>query len=517
VTGGTWTVASIGDAETLIPLVASDSASYDIIGLVYCKLLEYDGDLELRGDVAERWEVLDDGLRLRFHMRKDARWHDGTPLTADDVVFTIKTLQDPGTATPYRSYVDKLASIRRIDAHTVEVVYRESFAPALHTWASGLYILPKHLLSGQDLLATPLRREPIGCGPWRFRRWDAQTRIVLERNPDWHRRAPRIAQYNYRIIPDQATMFLELLSGGLDQMGLTPQQYARQTDDAKFKRSFAKYTYTGFNYTYLGFNLQPERGGPERFTGFTDARVRRALAHAVDKQEIIDGVLFGLGEAATGPYRPGMWYYNGAVSEPAYDPATARRLLDEAGWRDADGDGVREKDGKPFRFTILTNQGNKQREQVGQILQQRFRAVGVDVELRILEWSTFLTEFVDKFNFDAVILGWSTGIDPDQYLMWHSSKTGPREFNFIGYVNPEVDALLETARATFDREVRRSSYHRLQEILAAEQPYIFLYVPQSLPAVHRRVVGVEPKAAGIGWNFEDWWIPADRQGPVRVP
>lgn len=516
-TGGVWTVASIGDAETLIPLVASDSASYDIIGLVYCKLLEYDGDLELRGDVAERWEVLDDGLRLRFHMRRDARWHDGTPVTADDVVFAIRTLQDPKTATPYRSYVDKLKTVEKIDDHTVDAIYREPFAPALHTWASGLYLLPKHLLAGQDLLTTPLRREPIGCGPWRFVRWDPQQRIVLARNPDWHRRAPWIAEYNYRIIPDQASMFLELQSGGLDQMGLTPQQYARQTDDARFRKSFEKYAYTGFNYTYLGFNLQPERGGPERFTGFTDLRVRRALAHAVDKAEIIEGVLFGLGQAATGPYRPGTWFYNGAVSDPEFDPAKARALLDEAGWIDGDGDGIREKDGKRFKFTMLTNQGNKQREQVGQILQQRFRAVGVEADLRILEWSTFLTEFVDKFNFDAVILGWSTGFDPDQYLMWHSSKTGPREFNFVGYANAEVDGLLETARATFDREARVRAYARLQEILAWDQPYIFLYIPQSLPAVHKRVVGVEPKPAGIGWNFEDWWIPVDRRGPSMVP
>jgi len=164
------------------------------------------------------------------------------------------------------------------------------------------------------------------------------------------------------------------------------------------------------------------------------------------------------------------------------------------------------KDGKEFRFVVLTNQGNQTRKQVGEILKEQFRKVGVEMELRILEWSTFLNEFVDKGRFDAVILGWSLGVDPDQYDIWHSSRTGPKEFNFIGYKNPEVDRLLEEGRTVFDQEKRKKIYFRFQEILSWEQPYIFLYVPDTLTAIHRKVKGIVLKPAGIGYNFEEWWI-----------
>jgi len=508
-TGGVWIQGTIGDANTLLPVLATDSASFDVIGRVFCKLLEYDGQLELRGDLAERYEVLDEGLRLRFYLREGARWHDGESVTAADVKFSYDLLMDEDTPSPYKSRFARVSSLQVVDRHTVEVRYDEPFAPALNSWASSFYVMPKHLLAGEDLLTTKFARNPVGCGPYKFVNWESQREIKLRANDDYYRGRPNIDETMYRIIPDQATMFLELLNHGVDQMGLTPEQYRYQAKGKRFDDHFRRYRYTGFNYTYLGFNLRREK--------FADRNVRRALAHAVDKQEIVDGVLLGLGETATGPYRPGMWYHTSDVSEPEFDPERARALLAQAGWKDADGDGIRERDGERFSFTMLTNQGNQQRKQVGEILQARFKDVGVEAELRILEWSTFLNEFVDKHRFDAVILGWGTGIDPDQYLIWHSSKTGPKEFNFIGFSNARVDALLEQGRSTFDRDERAAAYHELQKILAWEQPYVFLYIPESTPAVHRRVQGIEPAPAGIGYNFERWWIPKSLQGFHRAP
>lgn len=503
VTGGDWIVGSIGDASSLLPIIATDSASYDIIGLVYCRLLKYDKNLEITTDLAESYQVSPDGQTIRVVLRSDARWHDGVPVTADDVVFTVEVLLDPATPTPYKSTFDKLDRVEKLDAHTVAFHYKEPYAPALESLATVLYLLPKHLLENQDILTSPLNRNPVGCGPYRFVRWEEKREIELRANPDYYAGRPNIEHYLYRIIPDQATMFLELKNLGLDQMGLTPQQYTYQTGGA-FQEQFQKFAYTGFNYTYLGFNL--------RRPMFQSREVRRALAHAVNKDELIEGVLLGLGQKATGPLRPGMWYYHGEVSEPIYDPNLARELLEQAGWRDTDSDGVRERDGVPLRFTIITNQGNQQRKQTGEILVQRFAEVGAAVDLRILEWATFLHEFVDTGNFDAVILGWNTGIDPDQYDIWHSSRIGPKEFNFVHFQNAEVDRLLEVGRTSFDQETRRAAYARIQEILAWEQPYIFLYIPQSLPVVQRRVRGIEPAPAGIAYNFEDWWIPAAAQG-----
>ncbi len=302
-------------------------------------------------------------------------------------------------------------------------------------------------------------------------------------------------------------MFLEMQSGGLDHMGLTPLQYARQTDTPAFRRRFRKYRYPAFAYTYLGYNL--------RRPMFQDKRVRQALSYAIDKQEIIDGVLLGLGQVASGPYKPGSWASSSKVPRYRYDPERARALLAEAGWQDSDGDGVLDREGKPLTFTIVTNQGNDQRVKAGEIIQRRLSEVGVKVKLRVVEWAAFLKEFINPGNFDATILGWSGGIDPDVYNVWHSSKTGPGELNFIAFHNAEVDQLLEAGRRTFDLKKRKGAYDRFQQILAEEQPYTFLYVPDSLPVVAARFRGIQPAPAGIMYNFNQWYVPKQEQKYLR--
>ncbi len=298
-------------------------------------------------------------------------------------------------------------------------------------------------------------------------------------------------------------MYMELKAGAVDIMNLTPVQYARQTTAPAFTSRFNKYRYPSPSYVYLGYNL--------RHPLFKDRLVRQAMTAAIDKEELIHGVLFGLGQKAVGPIVPGRWAYNPNVKDIPYDPKHAAELLAEAGWREKNTDGILVKNGKPFRFTILTNQGNQQRLLTAQIIQQRLKQVGVDVRIRVVEWATFLKEFVDKGNFEVIILGWNTSQDPDMYDVWHSSKTNPRELNFIGYKNPEVDRLLVEGRSTFDIEKRKKAYFRIQDILAIDQPYTFLYVPDALPVVSSRIRGVEPAPAGIGYNQNWWYVPKAEQ------
>ncbi len=173
--------------------------------------------------------------------------------------------------------------------------------------------------------------------------------------------------------------------------------------------------------------------------------------------------------------------------------------------------GILTRDGRPFRFTIITNQGNDERLKTAEIIQQRLRHVGIDVKIRVIEWASFVTQFIDKRNFDAVILGWSISQDPDLFDVWSSSKTGPNQLNFIDYRNPEVDRLLEEGRRTFNLKKRRECYFRLQDILAEDQPYTFLYVPDALPVVSSRFHGIKPEPAGISYNFIHWYVPKDEQ------
>ena len=499
--GDTFIEGSIGDASTLLPILASDSASSEINGMVYSGLVRYDGELKVVGELAESWEISADNLTITFHLRKGVKWHDGAPFTAADVLFTYQLYIDPETPTAYAESYLQVEKAEAPDAYTFRVSYAEPYAPALMSW--GFSVLPKHLLDGKKITESALARHPVGTGPYRFVEWQGGEKIVLEANRDYFEGSPFIRRFVFRIIPDTSTQFLELQTGGLDFMSLSPLQYDRQTDTLAFKRLFNKYRYLAFGYTYLGYNLNRPM--------FQDRRVRQALTYAIDKQEIIDGVLLGYGQAATGPYKPDAWVYNSDVPKYAYNPEKARELLAEAGWADSDGDGILDKQGAAFSFTIVTNQGNDLRSKAGEIIQRRFREIGIDVQLRIIEWATFLKEFINPGNFDATILGWSGGPEPDQFEIWHSSKTGPRQLNFIGYKNPEVDMLLEKGRRIFDQQERKKVYDRFQQILAEDQPYTFLFVGEALPAVASRFHGIEPTAAGIRYNFNDWYVPQGLQ------
>jgi peptide/nickel transport system substrate-binding protein len=491
----------IGDASNLIPLLASDSASHNIAGMVYNGLVKYDKDMNITGDLAESWDISEKGLVITFHLRKGVKWHDGQPFTAVDVLYTYQITVDPQTPTAYAEDFKMVKKAEVLDDYTFRVTYGKPFAPALISWSSS--ILPRHLLWGKDITKSPLTRRPIGTGPYKFKEWVAGQKIVLVSNPDYFERRPYIDGRITRIIPDTATMFLELRAQNLGMMGLTPLQYTRQTENNLFRKNFNKYRYLNFAYTYLGYNLKNPL--------FTDKRVRQAISSAINKDEIVSGVLLGLGKPATGPYKPGTWAYNDKVKIYNYNPQKARELLREAGWVKLNKEGILEKDGKPFVFEIITNQGNETRQKCAEIIQRQLAEVGIKVKIRILEWSAFVTDFINKRKFDSVIMGWTIPLDPDAYDVWHSSKTKPEELNFVSYNNPEADKMLEKARSTFDQKERKKCYDRFQEILAEDQPYTFLYVPDALIIIHNRFQGIEPAPIGLEHNFIKWYVPKDEQ------
>lgn len=506
--GDTLITGSIGEPSVLIPMLAGDSASHDIAGLIFNGLVKYDTDLSIIGDLAESWEISRDGLVITFHLRKNVKWSDGVEFTANDVLFGFNTIIDDKTPTAYKEDFLQVSKAEVLDKYTFRVTYKKPFASALSSWGN-LVVLPEHLLKGKDITKTSLTREPIGLGPYKLKKWVPGQELLLESYKDYFDGRPYIDNYIYRIIPDPATMFLELQAGGLDMMGLTPLQYTKQTDTEIFKKNFQKFRYPVFSYTHMAFNL--------KHPWFKDKRIRQAIAYAIDKKEIIDVVLFGLGSPATGPYVPNTWPYNPYVKKYEYNPEKAKKLLAEAGWKDTNNDGVLDKDGRSFEFTILTNMGNNLRKNTATIIQWRLAKIGIKVNIRTLEWSTFVNEFIDKRRFEAVILGWSISPDPDQYDIWHSSKTKEKEFNFIGYNNPEVDELLEKGRRTFNIEERKKAYFRIQEILAEELPYIFLYVPDATPIVHARFKGIKPSPIGISYNLPKWYVPKPLQKHAMEP
>jgi peptide/nickel transport system substrate-binding protein len=499
--GDAFVDASIGDARTLVPIMASDTASSGICSMLFNGLVKYDKDLKLTGDLAERWDILEDGMVIVFHLRRNVRWHDGAPFTSRDVKFTYEKLIDPAVRTPYGGDFERIKSLEVIDDYTVKVTYKAPFAPALASW--GMSIMPEHVLAREDLNTTRYSRFPVGLGAYVFKQWRTQDKIELISNPSYFEKRPYIDRYIYRIIPDEATIFLELQVQGVDSSGLTPLQFSRQTDTPFFKSHYRTFRLPGFTYTYLGYNL----GNPL----FSDKRVRQALNMAVDKKELIAIVLMGYGDVATGPYVKQLWAYNNDVAPAEFNPAGARELLKAAGWQNTNHDGWLEKGGRVFEFTVLTNQGNEERLKACQIIQRRFAQIGVRMKIKVIEWSVLLSQFIDKRNFEAICLGWTVPREPDTFDIWHSSKTREGEFNFVGYKNEEVDRLLVEARGIFDQDARARLYKQIHRIVYDDQPYMFLYVPESLVILHSRFRGVEQSAAGLTYNFIEWWVPKPEQ------
>ncbi len=444
---------------------------------------------KLRQYAAELLPVIEHNPVLVFHLRPNVKFHDGHSLDANDVKFTYEAIMDPKNLSPRVSDYEPVKKVEVLDPLTVRVVYKRLYSPAIGTWAMG--ILPEHLLNndslrqeavglGKDVKDYSIRqsafnRHPIGCGPFVFRQWKSDQYIRLDRFGDYWEGPPNYKTYLFRIIPDLLTQEMEFYAGTVDDYNVQPHQVARLKEDNRYQN----FSGTSFGYTYIGYNL--------RRSPFDDPRVRRALGMAIDVNKIISYVLYGQGERITGPFVKESDYYDQSIEPLPYDPEGALKILEEAGWR-RNKEGWLEKDGKRLQFTLITNSGNDLRKAVLAIAQDAWKQIGIDVRTDILEWSVFIQERVNKQDFDALILGWNMGIDPDLYQLWHSSQTNPHQLNFVAFKNQEADDLIIKIRQEYDHQTQVKYCHRLHEIIANEQPYTFLYVSRWTAILDRRIV-----------------------------
>jgi peptide/nickel transport system substrate-binding protein len=505
-------ISSIGDASFLNPVLAQDSASSDIDSFVFNGLIKYNRNLDgLIGDLAESWKIASGPEPvITFSLRKGVRWHDGREFTAEDVKFTYDKIMDPKTNTVRRSTYELVKKAEVLDPYTFQVTYSQPFSPGLDSWAIG--ILPKHLLQNQDINTAPFNRKPVGTGPFRFVEWVSDEKIVVEANPDYFEGRPPLDGIIYRIIPEAALNEMELLTRAVDYSGIYPYNY-RRMQQVPF---LSVYSQPSLGYTYIGYNLKNPL--------FQDRRVRLALTHAVNREAIVQYVLYGLGEVAAGPFPNHLWYSNPNVKPLPYDPAKARELLAEAGWKEKNSEGILVRDGRPFQLTLITNSGNDTRRDVGVLVQRQLREIGIGVKLELYEWSVFLKDFINARHFDACILGWGLSVDPDAYEIWHSSQI-EKGFNFVSYRNPEVDRLWEAGRREYDVEKRKAIYWRINELISEDQPYSFLFVPLTISALQKKfailekgpsgketLAPIKMEKAGLLYDIAKWYVP--KQGPV---
>lgn len=498
--GGRIIIGSIGEPIKLNPILYDDSPSGDIIGFVFNGLVNVDDNLNLIPSLAEKWEFDEKGLKWKFYLKKGVKWHDGVEFTAEDVKFTIDKILDPKVNCKIRSNYELIKEVKVIDRYSLEISLKKPYAPFL--WRMGVGILPSHILSKVDINTADFNRRPIGTGPYKFKEWRSGDRVILEANPDYFEGRPYIKEVVYKVVPNIDTLLVQLETGEVDLVdGIQPKDYLRLKQNPKIKL----YTYDALLYVYFGFNLKNPL--------FQDIKVRYAIASAIDRSLIVENILKGFGMVAHSPIHPISWAYNPDIPKVEYDEERARQLLKSAGWKDIDGDGIVEKGGKEFKFTIVTNQGNKIREQIAVIIQQQLKKLGIEVKPRIVEWSSFIENFINKGNFDTTILGWISAMnDPDvEYDVWHSSQSFKegrlRGNNFISYHNKEIDKLFEEGRVTMDKDKRKKIYFKIQEILAKELPYVFLYHPKVIVAIRDRFAGVTPPGpAGPLLHLDKWWV-----------
>jgi ABC-type transport system substrate-binding protein len=422
-----------------------------------------------------------------FNLRQGVRFHDGHEFDSGDVRFTYQSIMNPQNLSPRVPDFEPIKNVETPDRFTVKVTYKRLYSPAFGTWGMG--ILPEHLLNEKALAKEAERlkrdpkkftmrdsrfnRNPVGTGSFRFKEWQSDELIRLVRNEDYWEGPPKYAEYILRIIPDKLTQEMAFYAGTVDSYNAGTHQVDRLRKDPRFQ----VFSGLSFGYTYIGYNM--------RRKPFDDVRVRRALSMAVDTRKIHKYVLNGEAEDITGPFVKQSEHYNRLVKPLPFDKKGAERLLHEAGWKKVNGKMV--KNGKRLAFKLVTNNGNEARKAISQVVQDSWKGIGVKVSLDRVEWAVFLEKYINSLNFDAVILGWRLGLDPDLYQIWHSSQTNPHQLNFVGYKNKEADDLIVKIRQEYDLQRQIGFARRLHKIIYRDQPYTFLYVGKWTALLDRKI------------------------------
>ncbi len=468
------------------PILATDSASSEIVNHIFNGLVKYDKDAKnIISDLASTF-YFEDNVTLIFELKSGVKWQDGEPFSAKDVLFTYELINSPQVVSPYTSTFRMVKSVEVLDELKLKVTYKEPYFKALELWMSG--ILPYHLLKDEkNIMSSRFNTHPVGTGPYRLTKLEFSKNIELSAYDDYFEHRAKIDKIIYHVIPDANTRFLMLKTQKIDIGSLEAMQIERQIE-ASFFDNYKVIEEIAHAYTYLGMNLRREK--------FQDPRVREALSLAVDRDELVDILFMGHGQVCTGPFLPGGPSFNSAVKAPTQNLKRARELLKEAGYDEVN----------PFSFEIATSNSSSIRPYAAQILQHQLAKVGVEVTLRVMEWQAFLNTVVFPREFDTVLLGWSLSLSPDPYLLWHSDSDKPGAFNFIGYHNKKIDGLIETMQGTIEREELAKIQQQIFADVVADNPYLFLFIPNSIQVVDKKIKHIEPTLNGIWHNYIEWEI-----------
>lgn len=502
--GGVYTEAAVGQPRYLNPILAStNDLDMDISRLVYSSLFRLDRDLKLHNDLASDYSLSSDNKEYTVHLRSDVTWHDGERFTADDVVFTIRSVQTPEYGSPLESAFEGV-EVQKIDDTTVVFKLSQPYAPFLTSLTIG--IMPEHVwesIAPRNAALAEQMLKPVGTGPYQFaeiatrRKTGDITNLRLLRNPSYYGQYPHIDEIVFVFYPTHDEAIAEFVAGNVDGVGFLPLQlYARVNRHA----SIDIHRLLLPQYFGLFFNQQKN-------DILSDAGLRNALSLGLDRAMIVTEALSGEGEALHLPIPPGIFAFNNDIAAPTYDPEAARQNLEEAGWKDADGDGVREKDDKRLHLKITTTDWPEY-VRTAEVVQQQWQDIGVETEIQHFGAGTIQQTVVRPREYEVLLFGEILNPQPDPYPFWHSTQTRNPGLNFALFKNEAVDKLLEEARKTLNDDERKEKYQEFQGIILDLKPALILYRPYYLFATKDDVHGVDLNFAGLPSdrfnNIESW-------------
>lgn len=510
VPGGQMVFGMTGNPSLLNPLMTEDSQSGFLNSLIYGSLVRHNHQLEIEGYLARDWEVSEDRLIWVFHLREDVRWHDGEAFTAHDVVFTYQTLLHPDYPGQGQEDFLDVKEVRATGDFQVEFHLERPFSPLLSLLTLG--ILPEHLFSQEapqgtsiaDLGENPANHRPVGLGPYTLDSWDREE-IILERNPEFFLEGPWIQTLSFRLFDSQDALLDALAASELDYAASVPPSRAAQLagllDD-----SFEMHQQPTHGYQYIGLRHDHPLLG--------EVRVRKALMAGMNREAMLGEIFGGYATPVHSHYLPTSWGYSAQLDPYEYDPERAEGLLREAGLLRQAGGLWKTDRGDPLSFDLVAADHSQETRAVLSYISQRWLDMGVEMNPQYLEWSVLLESHVERGSFEAYLLGWTLGLDPDAYVFFHSSQKEltPDGYvaglNDVGFSSEKVDSLLEEGRWLTDADDRRRTYTELAEILNQELPYLFLYSRDTVTAVNTRVKGVLLSPLGPVMP-ETWYIKSD--------
>ncbi len=502
--GGTLRRRLDGEPTTLNAVLQSSAPEAQVLQYVQRNLYDFDSHLNLVPGLAEGSEISPDGLSYTITLRPDAMWEDGRPVAASDALFTIRKIVDPKVpANVFKPLFDDFDSVERLDARRFRVRFRRPYA--FRMMAFVLPLLPEHRFAGKNFLRAADNRAPLSNGPYRVVSWKAQESVELERNPRYWGARGHFDRIVFRILPDNTTAYRLLTAGELDVDQLDPGLSRKAASDPDFVACCRAVEFYNLDYSYIALN--------NRSPLFADARVRRAVTMLLDRASIVRSLYRGAARIVSGPWAPDSPAYDPAVPPLPFDPAGAVHLLEEAGWKDTNGNGIRDREGREFEFDLLVSAGSETGRQIDEMLATELGRVGVTARVRAIEWAAFV-ERVDAGDFEAASLAWSAvDPNPDPYPYWHSSQCPPNGINDGCYANPETDRLMEEARGEMDAARRIVLLRRLHRILRDDAPAVFVVNAAQRFGFQRRVRGLVASPLGffgiwpgpLGW----WQAPGD--------